>query len=276
MGPVELLLSILAFVWGSVWGSFANVAIYRLPLGESVLTPPSHCPHCKQRLRWFQNIPILSYIFLGGRCGFCRKTISIRYPLVELTTAALSLAVWLMVANNPFIPTLSLALAVYLFWFFFVLALVIITFIDLEHKIIPNVISLPFIVIGLGFHGVFGEYTGLSIVEVLIGAVAGAGVIELFILGYYLLTKQEGMGRGDTKLMAMLGAFLGWKALLFVLLGGSIQGLFYSIPAYFTGEKDVSYRKLELPFGPFLSLAALEWLFFSPWIAHWFQTLFAL
>ena len=275
MPPLELLLSILAFMWGAIWGSFLNVVIHRLPLGQSVLTPPSHCPQCKSNIRWYQNVPILSYLFLGGKCANCKINISVRYPLVELVAATLSLAVWHSVVFNPFIPSLQVAAVCFVLLFFFVMALVAITFNDLEHMIIPDVISIPAVAIGLVFNLVMGPYTRVTWIDSLIGIGAGGGVIAMFIVGYYLITKRAGMGWGDAKLMAMLGAFLGYKCLLFVLLAGALQGLAYAGCAYAALRKqEGGFGKAKIPFGPFLALAGLEWFFFSATIETWFFTLF--
>jgi leader peptidase (prepilin peptidase)/N-methyltransferase len=264
MPSIEGLLAVLAVVWGAVWGSFLNVVIYRLPRGQSVLHPPSHCPGCNARIAWYQNIPVLSYIFLGGRCGRCREAISIRYPLVELTCAALALAVWRHVVYNPYIPSLEAAVLSFVFLFFFVLALTAITFIDLEHLIIPNVISLPSVVVGVAFSAVFGQYHRLSWLDSVVGAAAGALVIALVIGGYYLVTRRQGMGWGDAKLMAMLGAFLGWKSLPFILLAGSAQGIVYALASWPAMKaQGTGLRLARIPFGPFLALAGMEWLFFS-------------
>jgi leader peptidase (prepilin peptidase)/N-methyltransferase len=278
MEALEPVIAVLAFVWGAIWGSFANVAIYRLPRGESLVTPPSHCPHCGTRIAWFQNVPLLSYVILGGKCGYaeCRQPISIRYPLVELVVAALTLAAWMTVAANPHVPEVSVALGMALFLFGFLLALVIITFIDLEHMIIPDVISIPCVGLGLAYNALFGEYTGVSWLSSLIGALAGAGGIAAVIVGFRLLTGREGMGWGDAKLMAMLGAFLGWPSLFFILLAGSLQGILYAIPWYLTGTRDTGFRRAMIPFGPFLALAGMEWLFFSAQIESLFQRVFSL
>jgi leader peptidase (prepilin peptidase)/N-methyltransferase len=305
MVELPTLLAVFAFAWGAIWGSFLNVVIHRLPLGLSLLTPPSHCPACERPIRWYQNIPIASYLALGGRCAGCKAGISVRYPLVELVTAMLSLAAWQAVSYNPFVPSLEIAAGLFAFHFLFVLALVAITFIDLDTMLIPDIISLPMVVVGLFYGFAAGSYFGVTWVDSLIGSAAGAGIIALVILTYLLLTGQEGMGWGDAKLMAFIGAFLGWKAIPFVLLAGSLQGLAYAGLTLALGgtlpedPDDVSLadddtpkvhkegpaepapparpvRKLKVPFGPFLSLAALEWLFFSNLLSDLFQALFRL
>jgi leader peptidase (prepilin peptidase) / N-methyltransferase len=309
--------AVFAFFWGAIWGSFLNVLIYRLPRDESVLTPPSHCPHCDQRIRWYQNIPIASYLALGGRCASCREAISVRYPLVELVAAMLSLAIWQTIVTNPWVPSFSIALGIFSFLFLLAMGLVAITFIDLDHMVIPDVLSLPLIAVGLVYGLALGTYFQLSWLDSLIGAAAGAATIALVIGVYFVLTRRDGMGWGDAKLMAVIGAFLGWKCLPFVLLAGSIQGIVYAAVALLSGTDLVSFeeedaeeepgaddqpvsgegiqvqssadteqeelparqtpiRRLAIPFGPFLALAAFEWLFFSRWIEQLFQAIFQL
>lgn len=278
MPATEAILSIFALVWGAIWGSFLTVVIHRVPRHESILTPPSHCPHCGSPIRWYQNIPIISYLLLRGRCACCRAPISIRYPIVELTCAMLSLATWHTAAYNPLVPTLTTALVVFIFLFAFVMALVTITFIDLEHMIIPDVITLPAIAVGVLFNVLLGPLVMVSWVESLVGAVSGAGVIALVNLGYYAVTRRTGMGWGDSKLLAMVGAFLGWKSLMFVLLAASVQGLLYAAITLAAGslprDAQGGIRKVKIPFGPFLALAAMEWLYFCGWIQRGFFELF--
>ncbi len=317
MISLPTVMATAAFAWGAIWGSFLNVVIHRLPRGESLLTPPSHCPECEAAIRWYQNIPILSYIALGGRCAGCKSGISVRYPLVELVTAMLTLAAWQAIAYNPMVPSITIALGVFAFHFLFVAALVAITFIDLDTMLIPDVISIPMLGVGLLYGFAAGQYFNVLWMDSLIGAAAGAGIITVVILGYLLLTGQEGMGWGDAKLMAFVGAFLGWTAIPFVLLVGSLQGLLYAGLTLALGgtlpedpddieaaeaeaeaqaaalaespeseESDIEepdaaldsrpVRKLKVPFGPFLALAALEWLFFSHWIGQLFQDIFRL
>jgi leader peptidase (prepilin peptidase)/N-methyltransferase len=274
MPALEQLLAVFACVWGAVWGSFLNVVIYRLPRGQSLITPPSHCPSCDERIRWYQNVPVLSYVLLGGKCASCRAPISVRYPLVELTAACLSLAAWFTAAYNPLVPDLPTALALYAFLFLFVMALVAVTFIDLEFLIIPDSISLPGIPIALTFATLLGQFIGNDLVSGLVGAASGAGLVALVIGLYYLATKQVGMGWGDAKLMAVVGGFLGWRSLFFVFLAGSLQGLLYAgvmlvatrgKPGPAPGDEEApgSLRKVKIPFGPFLAIGALEWLFFA-------------
>ena len=209
--PPDFLLSLVAFIFGSVLGSFFNVCIYRIPAGESIIFPSSRCPKCGASIRWYQNVPLLSYLFLGGKCGSCRVRIPWRYPFVEALTGLLFVLVLYSFGVNLSTP-------VYLL---FVSALIVITFIDLDHQIIPDVISLPGIVVG--FLCSFA-IPWLSWTDSLLGILLGGGSLWLVAVLYELLTKKEGMGGGDIKLLAMLGAFLGWKAILPIIFISSLIG----------------------------------------------------
>ena len=273
---LEIFFTVFAFIFGTVWGSFLNVVIYRLPNGLSLVKPPSSCPKCKQFIKPWHNIPIFGYMIIGGKCASCREPVSIRYPLVELVCAAMSVAVWFSVAYNPLVPGLATALSLYAFRFFLILALIAITFIDLEFMLIPDVLSLPFIAFGLAMNWFFPNQTLVPILDALIGMGAGAGLILALIFGYKLATGKEGMGFGDAKLMAVLGAYLGWKALPFIFLAGSLQGLLYAGGLMIAGNIKGSPWKQALPFGPFLALAGMEWLFFSETLGRWLWGLFGL
>ncbi len=276
MTLLEIFFSVFSFVWGAVWGSFMNVVIHRLPRGMSLVRPPSHCPHCGTGIKAWHNVPIFGYMIIGGKCAHCRAPVSIRYPLVELVCAAMGLAVWFSVAYNPLVPDLGTALSLFAFRFFLVMALVAITFIDLEFMIIPDVISYPFLAFGLIQNFLFSFQTQVTIIDSLIGAAAGAGAVLALIFGYKLVTGAEGMGLGDAKLMAVLGAFLGWKSLPFIFLAGSFQGLLYAGALMLAGSIKGSPWKQALPFGPFLALAGMEWLFFSDTLGAWLWQLFGL
>ncbi len=245
-----------SFILGAVVGSFLNVVILRLPAeGESIVFPPSRCPHCKAAIRWYDNIPVFSFLFLRGRCRNCHASISLQYPLVELCMALLSLALY----------TRSGLSFEFFFYFLFLAGLLAIIFIDIAHQIIPDRISLPGIVIG--FAGSFfnpevtWQQSGL-------GILLGGGVLYAIAEGYYLLTKRDGMGGGDIKLLAMIGAFLGWQSLLFVVFASSLSGSLVGIIAMFKQGKG---GKTRIPFGPFLSLAAMLFLFFQVEIFRWWH-----
>jgi len=242
------LLALFAFIFGALVGSFLNVVILRLPSpGASIIFPASHCPKCRAAIRWYDNIPILSFILLGRRCRACKTPIAWQYPLVELSMALLSLALF----NRYFI---SPAFAGY---FIFCAALLVVIFIDLHHQIIPDVISLPGIGLGLAF-SLLNPFVSWQ--DSAIGLLAGGGVLYAVALSYFLLTKKEGMGGGDIKLLAMIGAFLGWQGLPFIIFCSSLLGSVVGIGAMLKQKKG---GKTVIPYGPFLSIAALLYLFFQ-------------
>jgi len=247
----------LAFVLGACIGSFLNVCIYRIPAGESIVSPPSRCLKCGERIRWYQNIPLLSWIFLAGKCAACQSNISIRYPLIEALTGWLFLAV---------VYYWGLGWVSLIFWIF-VSLLVIVTFIDLDHQIIPDVISLPGIV--LGFVGSF-LIPWVTWTDSIFGILLGGGSLFLVAAGYELLTKNEGMGGGDIKLLAMIGAFLGWKAVLPIIFISSLLGTLVGVPLVLF-KRDAG--RLKLPFGPFLSASAVIWLFWWENLLSWYVAL---
>ncbi len=239
---------------GLVIGSFLNVCIYRIPREESIVFPGSHCPQCAAPLKWYHNIPVVSYLSLRGKCGFCGHPISPVYPLVELITGAISLALFLKF--GPSVTFIAL--------FLFCAALVTISFVDLEHRIVPDVISLPGIAAGLLFSLLRPDITFL---QSLLGAAIGGGSLLAVIYGYYLLTKREGMGMGDVKLLAMIGAFLGWKSILFVILCSSFAGALVGLAIMALKRKNL---KFAIPFGPFLSFGAIFYLFFGEQLVRWY------
>lgn len=248
-----------AFVLGSVVGSFLNVCIYRIPAGQSIVSPPSACPNCGTGIRWFQNIPILSYLFLAGRCAQCKVAISPRYPLIELLNGMLFVLV---------LYAFGFSWATLIYWLF-VAALVVITFIDLDHQIIPDVISLPGIVIGFGC-AFFIPWIGWQ--GSLLGILLGGGLLLAIAWGYQLLAKREGMGGGDIKLLAMIGAFLGWQAVLPIVFISSLAGSLIGVPVMLLQKKN---SKLALPFGPFLALAAVVYLLYGAQILQWYFSFFS-
>lgn len=248
---------IFAFVLGAVVGSFLNVCICRLPRDESIVSPPSHCPKCGFRIPFYDNIPILSYLLLAGKCRSCRASISFQYPLVELINALLALFLFIR-----FGPTLGFAVL-----FVFCSAMVVITFIDLEHQIIPDVISLPGII--FGFIASF-FIPQLGWLNSLIGIAVGGGSLLLVAYGYQLIAKKEGMGGGDIKLLAMMGAFFGWKAVLFIIFASSLIGSVIGIALMLIRNED---SKLAIPFGPFLAFAAIIYIFFGGRVIHWYLSL---
>ncbi|HEU4797732.1 MAG TPA: prepilin peptidase [bacterium] len=235
----------VVFVVGAVLGSFLNVVIYRLPRGESLVRPRSRCPHCGAAIAPRDNIPILSYILLRGTCRACRKPISPRYPLVEVTTAALLTALWLR--EGPTIHFVAAAL--------FVLMLIAIFFVDLEHRIVPNAITYPGTLLGLLLSVPEGR-----VLDAVLTA-AGAGAFFLLIA----LVSRGGMGGGDIKLAAMMGAFLGWPAIAFALLVAFTTGASIGLFLIATRRRT---RKDPIPFGPSLAAGAIvAWFLAAPVIA---------
>ncbi len=254
--PVDTLFSIFAFLFGTVIGSFLNVVIFRLPdKKQSIVFPASNCPQCHTPLHWYENIPVFSYLVLRGKCRTCKEKISIQYPLVELSMGLLAAALF-----QKFGPCLD-----FFFYFVFCAALLVIIFIDIHHQIIPDVITLPGIAIG--FIGAF-FYPIISWQQSALGILLGGGILYGIAFAYYLLAKRDGMGGGDIKLLAMIGAFLGWQSLLFIIFTGSLLG---SVIGIGTMVKQKKGGRTRIPFGPFLSIAALCWLFFQPYILKLWQ-----
>jgi len=250
----NVVLGCFAFLFGALIGSFLNVCICRMPKNESIVFPPSHCTRCDYVIRWYDNIPILSYALLRGKCRRCGEPISLQYPLVEFVNGALALALFWKCG-------LGLSFAIL---FLLCSALVVVTFIDLEHQIIPDSITLPGIVIGfvLSFF-----IPGFGWLNSLIGIVAGGGSLLLIAYGYQFLTKKDGMGGGDIKLLAMLGAFFGWQAILFIIFAASLVGSVIGVGVMMAQKKDST---LAIPFGPFLASAAVLYIFFGPQIIFWY------
>lgn len=254
---MELAIKIWVLLVGMAVGSFLNVCIYRLPRSLSLIHPPSMCPSCRTKIPFYDNVPVASYLWLRGRCRHCGAAFSLRYPLVELVSGLFAVAVF---ARYGFSWES-------LFLYSLVGALLVITFIDIDHQIIPDVITYPGIGVGFVTSLLVGHITYK---ESLIGILLGGGILLLVAWGYYLLTKREGMGGGDIKLLAMIGAFLGWKGVIFTIFAGSAIGTVAGVAlALRTGGG----RKLAIPFGPFLSVGALLYLFFGPQLIGWYIAL---
>ncbi|MGB7573287.1 MAG: prepilin peptidase [Thermodesulfobacteriota bacterium] len=248
------MVNIISIIFGAIMGSFLNVCSIRLPKEESIVAPGSHCPQCKKPIKFYDNLPLVSYLLLKGRCRYCHSPISIQYPLVEGITALGSLILFMKFG-------LSLS---YLIYFAFVAALIVITVIDLYHQIIPDVISLPGIGVGLLASLIIPQITFLNS---LLGVLLGGGSLFLVATLYQWLFKREGMGGGDVKLLAMIGAFLGWKAVILTILLGSLIGSITGIIIMVSKGKDFKYA---IPFGPFLSLGAVIALFYGPSLINWY------
>jgi len=236
-------LVVFSFITGLLIGSFLNVCIYRLPRKKSIVFPSSRCPACNAPIRPFDNIPVLSYLLLRGKCRECNTKISLRYPLVELL-------------NGVFYALLLLRFGLHgytIFYMVFISALIVITFIDLDYQIIPDVISLPGILIGLVM-GIFvlidpfSRHDPLGMMNSIIGLLSGGGLFYLIAI-----LSKGGMGGGDIKMMGMLGAILGWKGVLATTFLGSFTGSIVGITLMIAQKKG---RKSKIPFGPFLALGA--------------------
>jgi leader peptidase (prepilin peptidase)/N-methyltransferase len=240
---------VLVFLVGLALGSFLNVVITRLPQEEPVGTGRSRCPHCRTPLPWRDNLPLLSFFLLRRRCRFCRHPISWRYPLVELAGGLLALILWVRFPGSYLL----------LLYGPFSAALLVLTCLDLDHRWLPDVITLPGIGLGLAFSLLFPH---LNFWEALAGALAGGGVFFILGWGYEKLTRKIGMGGGDVKLMALIGAFLGIKAVPFVILLSAALGSLVGLAAVLiTGNwRQGGWRTAAIPYGPFLAAAALLYL----------------
>ncbi|MFP4573493.1 MAG: prepilin peptidase [Desulfobacterales bacterium] len=243
-----------AFCFGLCIGSFLNVCISRMPLGNSIVTPGSRCPVCGKAIRFYDNIPVISFLLLRARCRTCATRISIRYPAVELLTGAMAVFVILKYGFN--LPALI--------YFLFIASLLVITFIDIDHQIIPDRISLAGIVAGLALSFLLPE---ISFTESIIGALAGGGSLFAVAMTYYLITGKEGMGGGDIKLLAMIGAFTGWQGVIFTVFAASATGTVIGLILMAAKGRNL---KFAVPFGPSLSFGAVVYLFFGQALIHWY------
>jgi leader peptidase (prepilin peptidase)/N-methyltransferase len=254
----------VGFTFGACVGSFLNVCIHRLPAEESVVAPGSRCPRCAGPIAWYDNVPLVSWLWLRARCRRCGQPISVRYPLIEAATGALAvLALW------TFGPTPRALVA-----FAFTAALLLVTAIDLDHLFIPDEVSLPGILVGLGT-ALLPD--GIGLADAFLGVVVGGGLLWAIAWAYERLTHVEGMGFGDVKLLAMIGAFLGWQAIPAVLLIAAVSGTVVGIGAMIARSPGRASRRVvarlglrallphlqrtarrtAIPFGPFLALGAL-------------------
>jgi leader peptidase (prepilin peptidase)/N-methyltransferase len=243
----------LAVVLGLAVGSFLNVCIYRLPRRLSLVRPGSSCPRCGRRLGWHDNIPVLSWLLLRGRCRQCKAPISVQYPLVEVSTAVLAAAVVLL---TP--PGVQLAGRVALG-----AALIVLFAIDLEHQILPNSITLP----GIGAGFLFSLAAPPGPLESVLGIALGGGVLYGIAAGYYWLRGEEGMGMGDVKMLAMIGAFLGWRAVLLTLVLSSFAGALVGLALIAARRGTMRHA---LPFGTFLAVGALAAMLAGEAIITWY------
>ncbi len=249
---------IIIIVFGSAWGSFLNVLIYRIPRDMSLVKPASSCPHCKKKIKVYDNIPIISYLTLGGKCRYCKAKIPFSYPLVEFLTP---LSFMLIYSQH------SLS-----FFFFasclFASAMIVLGFIDFYHMIIPDEITMPGLILAL-VYSFFREDVNLT--QALIGAVSGAGFLLLVYGAYLVLRKKEGLGMGDVTMMLLIGAYLGWRQAFFTLVLASFVGALVGMAVIFFRKKDFQY---SLPFGTFLAPAALFSLLWGEKILRAYLSLF--
>ena len=246
-------LLLLVGIVGLLVGSFLNVCIYRIPKGESIVWPGSHCQHCGSSVKAYDNIPVLSYLLLLGRCRQCKALISPRYPIIEVLTALMGLSLFI-----HFGPTLN-----FVIFFLFCCALLVVTFIDLDHMIIPDVISLGGIAIGLWLV----YFLPVSGKDAILGLALGAGGLLAVFYAYYFITGREGMGGGDVKLLGMIGVFTGWQGVLFTIFAASLVGSVVGLSWIAVKGKDM---KAALPFGPFLALGAYVYLLFGEDLIGWY------
>jgi leader peptidase (prepilin peptidase)/N-methyltransferase len=248
------VVAVLVGILGLIFGSFLNVCIVRIPEERSVVTPSSHCPRCLAPIFWYDNIPVLSWLLLRGRCRSCEQPISARYPLVESLTALAWLAL-LRTGHDPREFALYAMLAA---------VLIVITFIDIDFRIIPDVITLPLILIAPAAALIIKHIT---VVQSLTGIVLGGGILWAIAEGYLRIRKQEGMGLGDVKMLAMVGGLLGWEGALFTLVMGSVFGTVFGLTAMVIrgGRLD-----MEIPFGPFLAAGCMLYMLGGPHLIGWY------
>jgi len=280
-----------AFVWGTLWGSFANVAIWRLPRGLSVVRPRSACPACDTPIAWYDNVPVLSYLILRGRCRRCREPVSLRYLVVELLAGVLSFALYLQFVLRPLLQGGGPGLLAWQLWFAFGLGLLIVTYTDIDLWVIPDEVVLGLAGVGLVVAAAAPATLGVGIVEAAAAALVGFGLVAGLRWVYLRYRGLEALGLGDGKLLAMVGAFCGARGLLWTVAAGAVQGLMVAVPMLIfgrqvaktslqevhgddpeLGEEDPAAGVMgaRVPFGPFLALAALEYMFLRPQIeAAW-------
>jgi leader peptidase (prepilin peptidase)/N-methyltransferase len=246
------------FLLGACFGSFANVVIYRMPKDESIVRPRSHCQKCGKNVAWYDNIPMLSWLLLRGKCRHCGASFSFRYFIVEFLTASLfTLAYFYLGLTWNLVEALI-----------FIFPLVCCTFIDFDHMILPDEFTLSGILIGL-----LGAWLNpqREFLDALLGVLMGGGFLWAMAYLYYIFTKQDGMGGGDIKLLAWIGAVLGWKAVPFVIMASAVIG---SVIGLILARKQKKGLKTMIPFGPYLALGAVLYLFGGQTIALWYFNLF--
>jgi leader peptidase (prepilin peptidase)/N-methyltransferase len=237
---VDWPTAVLVGVFGLAVGSFLNVCIHRLPLDESLVWPGSYCPKCQAPVRWYDNVPVVGFALLHGRCRACGTRISALYPFVEVVTAAVFVGGYLLFGVQPLLVARLL----------FACSMIVLFVIDLQHRILPNVITLPGVLVGFAF----SWFLTPGWLDSLIGILAGGGILLLIAEAYYRVRKEEGLGMGDVKMLAMIGAFLGWKLMLVTLVLSSFMGSMIGLAVIALKKGDMKYA---LPFGTFLAIGAL-------------------
>ncbi len=250
------------FVFGAICGSFLNVCIYRLPRRQSIILPPSRCMSCRTKIRFYDNIPIIGYLLCQGRCRYCGKPFSIRYAFVELLTAVLVTSLFCAYG----ITTQSV------FFFLFFSVLIVVSFIDIDHRIIPNSISIPGIFLGFlaaVIMPLFVDDWFVTPKESLLGLVLGGGSLFFVNYAYSWFTGRDGIGFGDVKLLAMMGAFFGAAVVLWTIFLGSLMGSIYGVGMIVLQRRSSKY---PMPFGPFIVLGCVVSLLFAEQLAQWFAT----
>ena len=245
------------FIFGSIWGSFCNVCIYRLPNNESVIKGRSFCPSCKNQIKWYDNIPFLSFIFLRGKCRNCSNKISFQYFLVELLSGISFLAIFFLYGIS--ITTLLLIILSIFF--------IIIFFIDLKHYIIPNELTFPLMAIGFikSFDPNLNQTIFPNYINSLLGGIFGYSIIWLIIFFYKKVRNKEGMGLGDAKLMAVVGFWFGWISIPFTIFISSVVALVLVIPSLLKKTKDMS---AQIPFGPYIIIGCILYVSFANQIKY--------
>ncbi len=285
-GP-QLYIDFIVFAFGAVVGSFLNVCIHRMPLDQSIVSPPSHCPHCNQRIRWADNIPLVSYLALGRKCRNCGANISARYFVVELLTAVLFLLMWLKLTQWDDPPVHGIYFLKGPIYWVVIAGLIVATFIDFEHYIIPNEITFGGIIVGLVLSAVypplqpvdFATAWLLKLVPVAMpvwGAALFRSVLGMLVGGLTLLVvatvgemifKKEAMGMGDVKFLAAIGAFFGWQSTLFTVFMSSLLGGVIGLILVIGSKKGWQSR---IPYGPYIAVGALLWMFCGGEIMRWY------
>ena len=281
---------VFAFVWGTLWGSFANVVIHRVPLGLSISRPRSRCPSCETPIAAWDNIPVLSYLLLRGKCRHCDEPFALRYLVVELLAGVLSFALYMKVVYVPLVAGGGPQLLPWMLWFLFGMALLVITYTDLDHWIIPDVVVLPMALLGVVVAFIDSTWLGITGVEAVVAG--GVGYVTFASINWFYrrFRNIDGLGMGDAKLLLMVGAFTGLPGLVWCVGAGALQGLLISVPMLLLGrnvansdlqevhgedpelgeeDPDAGVTGQRVPFGPFLAVAALEFVLIREFIEAW-------